>query len=207
MKIKKIETNNKNKLIELQIIKSKLYKNVLGSTAQTIKISKTKLYIKKIAHIIYEYHINNKKILFINFPIPLQQKIYHTIKKTRQHIFINTEKDLITKKYQKYIDLIIQFNPNKDNSILSKNLANIPIITINNNLGNSDLTVRYNYKLLGTLKFIEKQINNNFLFSILHSIFKQLTLKRKQTDYKKRLKAKLKRTNYHKKQKHYHKKQ
>lgn len=196
MKIKNIKINNKHKLIELQITKSKLYKKNFENEIQNVKSGKTKQYIKKFAHIIYEYHINNKKILFINFPIQLQKKHFQTVKKTHQHIFIN-ENSLLNNNTQKYADLILYFNSNKNNSILLPNLSNIPILTINENLMNSDLTVKYSYKILGTLKFVGKQINNNFLFSILQSIFKKSTLKRKQNFYKKRLKFKFKRKKHY----------
>ena len=84
MKIKFISNKNKNKLIELQVLKSKIYKT--NVEIKKIEYSRIKLYLKKVAHIIYEYHINNKTILFINFPSKLENKII-ALKKEIKHNF------------------------------------------------------------------------------------------------------------------------
>ena len=73
MKIKGIKTDNR--LILFQIIKSKMYK-------KEVKYHNTKLNFKKAAKIIYEYHVNDKSILFFNFPGIVQKEINLLIDKT-----------------------------------------------------------------------------------------------------------------------------
>lgn len=183
MKIKKFKfINNNNKLIELQLLKSQIYK-------KNFKFyNNQQLYIKKIINIIYEFHISNKKILFINFPKKFQIKITKKIK-NNQHIFINNEKFLteIFNNQQKFIKnnfknkipinklihLIIIFNPLSLLNYDKKSyIFKIPTITIGNNKKNK-LNFKQNYKLIGNYKFIEKKINNNIFFSILKVILKK----------------------------------
>ena len=82
MKVKSIKTNNR--LILFQIVKSKIYK-------KEVKYHNTKLYLKKIAKIIYEYHINNKSILFLNFPNIIQKEVNLLINKTKHYCFTNEQ--------------------------------------------------------------------------------------------------------------------
>ena len=202
MKIKLIKYQNKNKLVKLQIIKTKIYKkNIISNLQKKINYTNIKLYIKKIIHLIYEYHINNKKILFINFPKKIYKKLNKN-SKNQQHIFIFNEiflngiisnqkvnsvystkfQQFIKKKLKsnipikKLIDLIVIFNPfynlNSDKTLY---ISHIPTITINSNFYYNS---KQNYKLVGNFKIIERQINNNIFFSILKSIFKQQNIKK-----------------------------
>ena len=199
MKIKKIKPKYKNKLTELQILKSRIYrKNTDLKFKKKININKIQLHIKKIINVIYEFHINNKKILFLNFPKKIEKKITKNLK-NKQHIFIENENFLngivsnqkinlqqsnVLQKFiknnlkvkipiKKLVDLIVIFNPlsplNSDKKLY---LSQIPTITINENLNNS-FNLKKNYKLIGHFKFIEKQINNNIFFSILRAILKE----------------------------------
>lgn len=200
MKIKLL-TKHKNKLIELQILKSKLYKTSIEK--KKIENSKIKLYFKKIAHIIYEYHINNKTILFVNFPSNLEKNMM-SIKKNIKHIFLskenwingfltnkavninskliknyNTSNSKITRK-NSFFDLLVIFNPT-NNKVLNEN-SNlfIPTILITDELFNHNLQIyKQSYKILGYFKFIEEQINNNFFFSMIQAILKQTIIKKK----------------------------
>lgn len=199
MKIKSITNKHKNKLIELQILKSKVYKTTIKKKFENNAI---KLYLKKIANIIYEYHINNKTILFINFPSKLEKNML-SLKKNIKHIFLSKENwingFLMNKSVNKnsnksklkisssknFFDLIVIFNPTNID-LFSKNYnSNIPTILITDELFNQNSQLfKQSYKILGYFKFIEEQINNNFFFSILQSIFKQSTIKKKTQQYK-----------------------
>jgi hypothetical protein len=200
MKIKPRILGHKNKLIELQILKSKIYKIPINK--KKIENSKIKLYFKKIAHIIYEYHISNKTILFVNFPSKLENNII-SLRKTTKHIFISKENwvnGFLTNKsvnmYSKLIpnynkknfvffDLIVIFNPTNNHIFNESYNSYIPTILITDELFNRQLPLlKQSYKILGYLKFIEEQINNNFFFSLLQSILKQATIKKKTQQYR-----------------------
>ena len=223
MKIKSIISKHKNKLIELQILKFKIYKNNIEK--KKIEHNKIKLYFKKIAHIIYEYHINNKVILFVNFPSELENNI-NSLKKNIKHIFISKENlvngfltnksvDIYSKLIQsskeskfsnkkKFFDLIVIFNPNDDYVLNESYKLHIPTIFITNELlNNVTILSKQSYKIIGCLKFIEEQINNNFLFSILQAIFKQAVIRKKIKQHQNRNnKFSLKKKKIFKKYKH-----
>lgn len=190
----KIITNNlkyKTKLIELQILKSKIYKTF---TEKKMEISKVKLYLTKVSHIINEYHIKNKKILFINFPSSL-----NLINKNNKHIFMSKENwvnNFLSNKsvdsyYQnelpklssskqkpfdikKSFDLIVLFDPTNNNLLYEKYNSDVPIIIITDEIFITKASLKnYSYKVFGYFKFIEEQVNNNLFFSILRSILNQ----------------------------------
>ena len=199
MKIKKITPKYKNKLVELQLLKTKMYKTFLSK--KKIENNKIKLYLKKIAHIIYEYHINNKTILFINFPTKLVNNISY-LKNKIKHLFISktnwvngfiTNKTVnITHQLLKNIqkskssnknfsfDLIVIFNPTNNQILTEGYTSNIPTIVITEEIFNPKTPIlKQSYKILGHFKFVEEKINNNFFFSILHAILKQTVIKKK----------------------------
>ena len=219
MKIKKVKSIKKNKLTKLQILKSKIYrKNTDSKFKNNIDPNKIQLYLKKIVHIIYEFHITNKRILFLNFPKKIEKKLTKNLKKN-QHVFIGNENFLNgiisnqkinlqqSNKLQKFIknsskikisakkliDLIVIYNPLSSlNSDKNLYISQIPTITINENF-NNNLNLKQNYKLIGNFKFIEKQINNNLFFSILKSILKNTSFKKQNTNlYKQNIKKAIK---------------
>jgi len=65
MKIKRIK-NYQNKLLKLNLIKSKTYKK---NNSKNIKIEEIKLNLKKALHIIYKYHIAKKKFSLLEPPL------------------------------------------------------------------------------------------------------------------------------------------
>nr|YP_010233616.1 ribosomal protein S2 [Pleurosigma inscriptura]QSZ78233.1 ribosomal protein S2 [Pleurosigma inscriptura] len=206
-------------MTELQILKSKIYrKNIDLKFKNNFEPNKIQLYIKKIAHIIYEFHIMNKRILFLNFPKNIEKKLIKNLK-SPQHIFISCENFLngiisnqkinfqqsnklqkviknnskIKISAKKLIDLIVIYNPLSSlNSDKKLYISQIPTITINENF-NNNLNLKQNYKLIGHFKFIEKQVNNNLFFSILKSILKNHSFKKQNTNlYKQNIKKAIK---------------
>lgn len=197
MKIKPIISQHKNKLLELQILKSKIYKNTRNNKIENEKI---KLHFKKVAHIIYEYHINNKTILFANFPTKIEKNIME-LNKNIKHVFISEEKwtngfltnksinncnQLITNSATKFtnknffFDLLVIFNPTSNDIFNESYNLYIPTILITDSLFNKKISLlKQSYKILGHFKFIEEQINNNFFLSILQAIFKNRGIKQK----------------------------
>src|SRR6478672_3789437 len=83
MKIVKI-TKYRSKLVKLKLIKTKIYKK---NNHDFIKIEDIISRLKKALHIIYKYHTNNKRILFVGTPSHLDEKLKNLIKSTK-HIYV-----------------------------------------------------------------------------------------------------------------------
>ena len=86
MKIKKIKSF-KYKLLKLQLIKSKVYKKKIKKqnydNSVNIVIEQIELHLKKALQIIYEFHLNNKRIFFIGIPLNFQNNFSKILKKTK----------------------------------------------------------------------------------------------------------------------------
>nr|YP_010516730.1 ribosomal protein S2 [Haslea karadagensis]UXN44273.1 ribosomal protein S2 [Haslea karadagensis]UXN44354.1 ribosomal protein S2 [Haslea karadagensis] len=208
MKIKKV---SKNKLIQLNILKSQLHKkfqlNLVKSNAK-----QTEFYLKKAAQIIYRYHRVNKRILFLGFPSNLQL----LLKKTK-HILIpesswlngiitnqilqfnytlsNQQKRLPFKivklllQLKKKIDLIVVFNLNKNTNAIQEGYSSrIPIIGGVTHLEINDDKIAY--KVLSELKYVEdKMFSSNFFLSMVKMVLKKAIIMTSK-------KLQLKHTNY-----------
>jgi len=178
MKLNKINLY-KNKILKLKLIQTKIYKKNYN---HFIKIEDISSRLKKALHIIYNYHINNKKIVFIGTPLNISYKFKKLLNKT-EHIlipesmwisglFTNNKISKILFQLEKKIDLIVllDFNSNKK-AINEIYLTKIPLIflncdfkTLNNNLI---------YKIPGNFKFTKKKIRDIFFYLILGATFKK----------------------------------
>mmetsp|Transcript_19518 Transcript_19518/g.33378 ORF Transcript_19518/g.33378 Transcript_19518/m.33378 type:complete len:212 (-) Transcript_19518:53-688(-) len=192
MKIKNIKTNH-IKLTKLQLIKSKNYKN----TENRVNSFTTEFYLKKSLNIIYKYHINNKKIIFIGVPTSIQKQFKSILKKTK-HIFLTkniwvsgiiTNKIPITKNLKTNLKkntlkllnintrpcLIVLFDEPQENKVIqeSKKLQ-IPLISLNSRFFNQNPVL---YKIPGNFNFLKHPVNNIF-FLILMSVFKKTRIKK-----------------------------
>ena len=74
-------------------------------------------------------------------------------------------------QFKKNIDLIVLFNNSFKNALNEGYLAKIPIISLNSNLNVQNLKI--NYKIPGDFKFSNKQILDNFFYSILITVLKK----------------------------------
>jgi ribosomal protein S2 len=206
MKINKIKTHN-FKLLKLKLIKTKIYKE---KYSKFIKIEDTNIRLKKSLHIIYKYHINNKKILFIGTPVNIDLTFKNLLQKTK-HILIPTSlwlNGIITNQFScfKYLfknqktinnkiskilfkiknksDLIVIFNTSDKISIINEGYsARIPIISINCNLEMTD--EKSSYKVPGNFELRKKKIRDTFFYSILTAVFKKTNKNIKQSLKKK----------------------
>ena len=90
MKIRKIKkfqyTLLKLNLIKDQVYKKKIQKNNYDDVFN-IKTEIIELHLKKALQIIYKYHMNHKKILFIGVPQNFQKKFSNILRNTK-HIAI-----------------------------------------------------------------------------------------------------------------------
>jgi len=177
MKVKSIKTNNR--LILFQIVKSKIYK-------KEVKYQKTKLYFKKIAKIIYEYHMNNKSILFFNFPSVIQKEVDLLIDKTKHYYFTNEQwhNGILTNQKSMWlknkIDLVLIYDQNLKcylNQMKEIGFLRVPIILINNDL--NQRVFECSYKIPGNFNFFEKMPVNNLFLGILKASLKRASSQKK----------------------------
>lgn len=129
MKIK-ILKNYKYNLFKLNLIKAKFKKNE-PIDSLVVSLGQMELHFKKVLKIIYEYHINNKKILFVGlFNKPLQTKFKKILKKTNHSTIPNSiwVNGLLSNKSAIYRNLKLKrlknikkqrYNINSINSLLS----------------------------------------------------------------------------------------
>lgn len=209
----KIKHKSNYKLLKLKIIKSKIYKT---QKKQNIKIEEILNRLKKALNIIYKFHVNNKRILFVGTPITLSSNLKYLTKKTK-HLFIpeavwlnglltNKEScfNFVTKnqndigkkiseilfQMQKNSDLIVILNePNNIEALKESNKAKIPVISLNselNSIANED-----SYSVPGNFQFTRKKIRENFFYSMLLSVFKKAYKNNNKIKTKKSKKNKL----------------
>jgi ribosomal protein S2 len=185
----------KNKILKLRLIKTKIYKK---NPNTFIKLEDISSRLKKFFSIVYNYHINNKKILFIGTPINIPAKFKKAIAKTN-HIFLpesvwlsgiltnheacvkylsKNPKSIDNKiseiffKMQKKCDLVVVLNFfSNQKPIVEAYLARIPIICLNCNLNITDQIL--SYKVPGNFKFRKKKVRNILTYAILQTIFKK----------------------------------
>jgi hypothetical protein len=87
MKLKNIRIK-KYKLIRLYLAKYEAYKkNGLTSVISDAVLDRLEMGLKKVLFIIYQYHVSNKRILFIGMPHSTDKKFLDVLLKSR-HIFV-----------------------------------------------------------------------------------------------------------------------
>lgn len=203
MKISKLQKYN-TKLLRLKLLKTKIYRAEKNFDYLLLKNMETRL--KKVLHVIYRFHVANKRILFIGTPLKLSNYIKQLLK-GKKHSFIpesiwmsgiitnskpsfkhlikqhaigknKTSKFLFNLKNQ--ADLIVVLNEGSNLAALEESsLKRVPTILLNvsYNFSNSDLST---YKAMGNYNFTKKTIRNNFFFLLLSSILKKAEQARKQ---------------------------
>lgn len=195
MKLEKINLDS-YKLLKIQLIKSKVYKK--KHYFQALKLEDIKYRLKKALYVIYLYHMNNKRILFVGNPLKVNKSLNKILKNTK-HLFIPKEvwisgvitnqntsfKSLLNKSQhsshkiskrlinlKKKIDLIVILDYEFNNEILKESyLAKIPTITLNTKLDIFNL--KSNYKVPGNFIHAKTTITNNFFYSIILATLKR----------------------------------
>jgi ribosomal protein S2 len=200
MKIKKIDLN-KNKLLKLNFINTKLYKKI---PINFITINEIIIRLKQSLQIIFKYNNNNKRILFIGFSNTINNKFKYILKNTNHILLpnfiwpngiltnrdscldyilknqtsINRQLSKTLFKFHKKVDLIVLLDSFYEENILNESYTSkIPTISLNDSLNIFDL--KTSYKILGNLNFSRKNFKNNFFYSILNSLFKKAKLLKK----------------------------
>ena len=194
MKISK-QTNTKNKLIKLKLIKTKIYKS---NSENSTKINDIIPRIKKAIFLIYKYHINNKRILFVGTPMHSNKKLQDLLKNTKhtsipESVWVNgiitnkkaCFKDLTkdqTSKENKILEILFPLRKKSDLIVILDSVSNqnvlkeastteTPTITLNNNLG--ALSERFGYNIPGNFTFTKKKKRDDFFYSLLNTTFKK----------------------------------
>lgn len=201
MKIKYIKTQN-YKLFKYKLLKLQIYSRQPLFNFSNVALEQGEIYAKQVLKIIFEYHIQHLKILFIGFPIVSKIKQTKLIHFTN-HNFIPEEswingffrnrfailhylKLLQSRNFSKKLQhlLAIKAKPNLVvvcNQELEIDAVNefyklgIPVLSFNyNSLINSKIT----YKILGNFNIHKKNIRIT-LFSLLYSLLKKTHYKKK----------------------------
>lgn len=199
MKIK-ILKNCRYNILKLNLIKSKLYKPFLkkNGTGDSLVfgLEQIEFHLKKVLQVIYEYHINNKKILFIGMPFFLQKNLKKVFKKTNHilipngiwvngllsnKISINNNlnlKRLKSIKKQRYninnINLLLTITKKPDLIVIVDKSIDSDVITEISKLripvislnNNLFLDLKSAYKVTGNLVKINSQILNVFFTAV-----------------------------------------
>jgi ribosomal protein S2 len=194
MKIGKL-FNSKTRLIELILI------NFFLNSHNNIKFSDIKTRIKKILHIVYKYHMLNKKILFLGTPIENHFYIEKFLKQAKhiaipESIWVN---GLITNKKScfKYLVKKQTYSKNNASKLLLKLNEPIDLILVVNNIENksllheifnSQIPIIYLNDTLG-IELKSKKIVFNFFFSVIKTIIKKTALKKFKLNLYNKLKS------------------
>lgn len=202
MKIKRtINYKHKPKFLKIKLLKTQIYRNKF----KQLKIENIEYRLKKILHVIYQFHINNKTILFAGTPMHLHKQVTKLISGTK-HIFIpnniwingaitnqhtifkyllksksnNKTNAEILFQLKKKIDLIVVLNEQDNKTILNEGyISKTPVISLDSNL--DIMNNKSIYKVPGNFDFTSKKISNSFFYSILKASLKKSNISIKAT--------------------------
>jgi hypothetical protein len=164
---------------------------------ENVTIDNVGFRLKKVFKIIYSYHINNKKILFIGNPLNINKELISVLKSTK-HTFIpksawvagsitannttsfkfvldrsvNFKISQRLQKLKKKNDLVIILNEKSDLIALEESYSNnIPVVSLNSSL--NPFNFKPSYKIPGNFIFSKNKLKNNFFYSLLLSTLKR----------------------------------
>ena len=202
MKVNSIKVK-KYKLFKINLLKTQSHKYKKSLDEQNVLLDYTledlEVHFKKVFKIIFDYHINRRKIFFVGLPQLKNKRIKKVLKQTN-HIFIpnlswvngfmhnksvllrNFIKKRISNKnlslflsIKKTPDLVVVFNPDKELGLIKEfSKFNIPVIIIGDKSGFFNSQILYNIPVDSKLSF---KTPHNIFNSLLYSIFKR-SLKR-----------------------------
>jgi ribosomal protein S2 len=198
---------NRNKLIKLKLIETKIYET---NYKNSVKITDIATKLKKALHIIYKYHISNKKILFVGPSIKLYNSLNKLFKTTKHLIlprsvwmngiltnpsscseYLQKNQQNISSKFSKTLfqlnnklDLIVILDSHYKNNILNESyITKTPAILIGNFESKNES--KTSYQVPGNFKFSGKKIREDFFSLILIAMIKKVNkLKNKRDKYR-----------------------
>lgn len=181
MKLIKIEKKFK-KLFELYLIKHKIYEQPIKKNLPDVSLTKTILNFKKALYLIFKYHKNNKKILFLGVP----QNIKTQLNIKTRHIAIpdvvsaqqfdlkNRIKEsdsILLPGLHNNPELVVVFNQNnnKYQAIIKESLKfKIPLINFS-----AETSVRYwgqFYPVSNNNSSLSSKHMNNIFFTVINAV-------------------------------------
>lgn len=195
-----MKINNKNLAYQNLFFKKKIFKiNFLNSKIYQKKHFLTNLSLNKMSFffkiglkLIYNFHMQKKKIMFVGFPLELNRKLSIKFKYTN-HIFMpqlswvsgeftNYKRAFFKKServkssmnqsflFKKTPDLIVIVDSILERKALKECfLENLPVISLNSDL--NPFSMQANFHVPGNFICQQNKFKNNFFYSILCSIF------------------------------------
>lgn len=200
------EKIKRRELIKPQLIKSDVYRKTHDLKGITLEETTNRL--KKSLKIIYLYHVNNKRLLFIGGS-PEESKYLKRYFKRTKHVFVSRAKwingvlnnrnlqlggfdvsrpkvlsrdvrDII--KLRNQFDLVIITDEQLDTEALAENSKRkTPIISLNSNM--SPFNTHADFKTPGNLTRPDNRNKTNFFYSLLQSTFRKAERLRKRCPY------------------------
>lgn len=175
---------NYTKLLKLRLIKTNIYRKKFA--LNWFKVEKIEYQLKKAFQIIYKYHINRKKILFLNSSY--LEKITNILKDT-DHTFITqyewmggilTNKAYIKptkgQKSKNMYDLLVILNLSFSEDLLKENFkTKIPIIVFHSEF--PLISQFFKYSVFGEFSFEKEKIKENFFLNLLKLILQKRKFK------------------------------
>lgn len=164
MKLNK-QNVKKNKLLKLKLLNSKIFEK--KQLLENVSLQKLYYQLKKALQIVYWYHKNKKKIVFISddlSTLKLLRKTPHTC-----ILESNWEYGKLTNKLH-YYDLVVLLN---HNNVISKEsfLSKTPLITLGAAL--DMLNKNYSYAIPGNFDLKKNSTRKIFFISLLKSVLKK----------------------------------
>ena len=174
MKINK-KTIKTKQLLQFHILKSRIYDKKLNNSNSldyltNMNISKLILKLKKSIEIIFKFHKQKKKILFIGIPKLIENKINLETNHIAIPKFYNIFGLFINKSVLKSLRLKYQILK-KSKKINFSKLINKPdlIVIFNSEFKNNKRNLFHSYEIPGNFNFNKKSIDNLF-FKVINSI-------------------------------------
>lgn len=190
MKINKLTTKS-NKLLKVNIIKTKAYKKF--HLLQDLFVEDIEHRLKKALKVIHSFDRNNKKIVFVGSSIDLANKLNIFFKNTKHlavpysvwkkgcltnSLSLKKKADykivrLLARFFAKKPDLIVVLNNKSGMNALEESCrVKIPTIYLSENLESHNLKSN-SYKVPGYFKFTNNHMRDNMFFSLVISVFKK----------------------------------
>lgn len=204
MKISKTQ-KYKAKLLKLELLRTKI--SIKNKDFNYLHLKDLETRLKKALHIIYKFHVANKRILFVGTPLKLNKKVKQLLKNKKhsfipesvwvkgiisnagpsfKHLFKNhatngrkTSKFLFN--FKNSIDLVVVLQERLSVDVLKEiSLKKVPTISLNTSdrILNSNLVT---YKVLGNFNLTKKENRNNLFYLILSSLLKKAEILKKKT--------------------------
>jgi hypothetical protein len=166
MKIKHAKKKNqKNSLIKLKFLQTKIYNNIYY--IRNLKIEDIFYRLIKSFKILYKYNIFNKKILFLNNSIKIYINLKMLLRKTNHSYKMSRLKQKNIIKNKNNLLVIIKQSINYCNFLKIDYNKKIPNIIITNNTNNFNIK---GYKNVGNFF---NQSQDQFFVILLLSLFKR----------------------------------